>query len=1037
MVKPLIVYEASAGSGKTFTLAVEYIKLLVQNPQAFRQTLAVTFTNKATAEMKQRILSQLYGIWRGYESSKDYSEKVCAELDISPEQASRQAGIALQLLLHNYSYFRVETIDSFFQSVLRNLARELDLTANLRVDLNDVQVEEQAVDQLIESLKSTDLLLQWLLKYIMDTISDDRSWNVIWQIKKFGRTIFRDFYKQQSRQINAISNEKDFFDNYTQMLRGERAKAAERIKKIADTFFDIIADEGLTIDDFSNKSRGVCSIFVKMRNGQFDESILTKTVLDAVGNPAKWYTKSSERADHIHALVDSQLDGLLRQAVEEQPRQWLRYQSATLTLRHLSQLRLLGAIEKQVRQLNEASNRFLLSDTQQLLHELIKGSDSPFIFEKIGARLEHIMIDEFQDTSTVQWKNFKVLLEEAMSHSGTGNLIVGDVKQSIYRWRSGDWRLLANIKNEFQNADQLIDIKPLDTNYRSQPNIIRFNNAFFEEAAKTEQVSAYDDVEQHWPDSREDTGLVKIRLLNDTDYKQAMLEATASEVAQLMQRGIAPRHIAILMRSNANIPLIANYLMKQLTGITVVSDEAFRLDASPAVQVIIQALRLLIQPDDAISKAFLAKVCTGTLDGMLPPEYTDNRTALLQMPLYDLTERLYAIFGLHTMANQSGYLCAFFDQVAAYANDHTPDIYAFLKDWDTTICGQTIQSQDINGIRIISIHKSKGLEFDHVIIPFCDWRMEFSDILWCHPTETPYNQLPLVPVDFSQKGMKGTVYENFYDEEHQQIVVDNLNLLYVAFTRASQSLCVFGRRNAKSSRSALIEQVLPALRLEGAVLEGEADEKGPLVFTYGEYPRPELDTDKPEKKKEPNPFKHDAAVIPVTIEVFSQKTVFKQSNKSMDFIQDEDEDQTQANYIQLGSVLHNVFAHIRTAADIDEALRQMELDGIIYDSHITRERLETMIRKRMENPRVAEWFDGRWTLYNECTILLPDGQERRPDRVITDGQQTIVIDFKFGRQDEEHHDQVREYMDLLTQMGHSRIQGFLWYVYSNKIIEVK
>ena len=1037
MVKPLIVYKASAGSGKTFTLAVEYIKLLVQNPQAFRQTLAVTFTNKATAEMKQRILSQLYGIWRGYESSKDYSEKVCKELGVSPEHASHQAGIALQLLLHNYSYFRVETIDSFFQSVLRNLARELDLTANLRVDLNDVQVEEQAVDQLIESLKSTDLLLQWLLKYIMDTISDDRSWNVIWQIKKFGRTIFRDFYKQQSREINAISSEKDFFDNYTQMLRGERAKAAERIKKIADTFFDIIAAEGLVVDDFSNKSRGVCSIFVKMRNGQFDESILTKTVLDAVGNPSKWYSKSSEHAEHIHALVESELDGLLRQAVEEQPRQWLRYQSATLTLRHLSQLRLLGTIEKQVRKLNEDANRFLLSDTQQLLHELIKGSDSPFIFEKIGTRLEHIMIDEFQDTSTVQWKNFKVLLEEAMSHSGKGNLIVGDVKQSIYRWRSGDWRLLANIKDEFQHADQLIDIKPLDTNYRSQPNIIRFNNAFFEEAAKTEQVSAYDDVEQHWPDSREDTGLVKIRLLTDTDYKQATLEATANEVAQLMQRGIAPRNIAILVRSNANIPLIANYLMKQLTGITVVSDEAFRLDASPAVQVVIQAMRLLTRPDDVISKAFLAKTFTGKLDGMLPLEYTDNRTSLLRMPLYDLTERLYAIFNLHTMANQSGYLCAFFDQVAAFATDYTADVYAFLKEWDSTIRGKTIQSQDINGIRIISIHKSKGLEFDHVIIPFCDWRLEFSDILWCHPTETPYNQLPLVPVDFSQKGMKGTVYEDDYDEEHQQVVVDNLNLLYVAFTRASQSLCVFGRRRAKTSRSALIEQVLPTLKLKGAVLEGQTDEKGPLAFTYGEYPLPEQYADQSEKKEEPNPFKYDAAVIPVTIEVFSQKTVFKQSNKSMDFAQDEDEDQTQANYIQLGSVLHNVFAHIRTASDIDDALRQMELEGIIYDSHITRERLETMIRKRMEDPRVAEWFDGRWTLYNECTILLPDGRERRPDRVITDGSQTIVIDFKFGRQCDEHHDQVREYMDLLAQMGHSCIQGFLWYVYSNKIIEVK
>ena len=345
MVKPLVVYKASAGSGKTFTLAVEYIKLLVQNPQAYRQTLAVTFTNKATEEMKMRILSQLYGIWRQLDSSETYTQKICQELNASPEFVSQQAGTALHLLLHNYSYFRVETIDSFFQSVLRNLARELDLTANLRVGLNDVQVEESAVDQLIDSLKSTDQMLQWLLKYIMDNISDDRSWNVISQIKQFGRTIFRDYYKQQSNRLNNVMSQKDFFDNYTQELRQIRNDAEERIHGIAESFFDIISRENLTVDDFSNKSRGVCSIFLKMRRGQFDESIITKTVADALGNPAKWYAKSSDRAVYIHALVESELDKILRQAVEEQPRQWLLYKSAELTLRHLSQLRLLSSIE--------------------------------------------------------------------------------------------------------------------------------------------------------------------------------------------------------------------------------------------------------------------------------------------------------------------------------------------------------------------------------------------------------------------------------------------------------------------------------------------------------------------------------------------------------------------------------------------------------------------------------------------------------------------------------------------------------------------
>ena len=1049
MVKPLIVYKASAGSGKTFTLAVEYIKLLVQNPQSYRQTLAVTFTNKATGEMKLRILSQLYGIWRGLEDSQSYQEKVCEGLGVTPEYASQQAGVALRLLLHNYSYFHVETIDSFFQSVLRNLARELDLTANLRIGLNDQQVEEMAVDQLIDSLSAQDLLLKWLLKYIMDNISEDRSWNVIGQIKTFGRTIFRDFYKQERQQLNQIAHEKNFFDNYTRQLREQRDQAREHMQQIGRTFNEIITSEGLTIDDFSGKSRGFCTIFQKIERGEFDGSILTDTVKDAVDNPSKWYAKSSPKSDQIHALVENRLNTLLRQVVEDQPQQYRLYQSAVLTLRHLSQLRLLSSIEEKVHELNEDANRFLLSDTQQLLHDLIEGSDSPFIFEKIGTRLEHIMIDEFQDTSTVQWKNFKVLLEEAMSHENSRNLIVGDVKQSIYRWRSGDWRLLAHIKEEFQNAEQRLTVIPLDTNYRSQQNIIHFNNSFFTEAAKIESVTAYDDVRQKWLSKRQPEGLVNIRLLPSKDYRQETLNATARQVSELLSQQIPAREIAILVRSNALIPLIANYLMQQLPGLSVISDEAFRLDASPAIQIIIQALVFLTHPDNHISRAVLAKAYSGNLTGSLPEAFENHQDDLLRMPLYELTEQLYSIFKLHQLEHQSGYLCSFYDQVSAYVREHTANIHDFLKDWDSTLCSKTIQCPDVNGIRIISIHKSKGLEFDHVIIPFCDWRMEFSDVLWCQPDEFPYNQLPIAPIDYSQSGMKGTIYEKDYNEEHQQVVVDNLNLLYVAFTRAIRNLFVIGRRKAKGTRSALIEQVLPELirqkdpelQLEDATLCGEENVEEPMEFSFGRLSRGTSQTNETSDtstSRSSNPFLRPSTVIPVSIEVFTRKTAFKQSNKSRDFAKSDDDEQArQDNYIQLGNILHNVFSHIRTTDDVDQALLQMELDGIIYDEHLTRQRIEGMIRKRLENPRVAEWFSPKWRLYNECTILLPDGQERRPDRVMTDGECTLVIDFKFGHERSEYHDQVREYMDLLRRMGHRHVQGYLWFVYSNQIINVK
>ncbi|MBQ9646308.1 MAG: UvrD-helicase domain-containing protein, partial [Prevotella sp.] len=363
----LTVYKASAGSGKTFRQAVEYIKLLIHNPQSYRQILAVTFTNKATEEMKMRILSQLYGIWRQLDDSDDYMTVVAGETGLSREHIAEKAGVALHLLLHNYSYFRVETIDSFFQSVLRNLARELDLTANLRISLNDSQVEELVVDQLIESLSATDVLLQWLMTYIMDNIGDDKSWNVIWQIKKFGKTIFRDYYKKDGKELNRMLTQKDFFENYTAMLRQMRQQARERMMTIAASFFDTLAEEGLDVTNLSYGKQGVASLFYKLQAGVFDESVVGTRVLDCQANAEKWCSKTEPHRDHIVHLAQHQLGDILNYALSERPRQWKLYKTADLTLRHLNQLRLLNSIEEKVRELNDGANRFLLSDTQQLL----------------------------------------------------------------------------------------------------------------------------------------------------------------------------------------------------------------------------------------------------------------------------------------------------------------------------------------------------------------------------------------------------------------------------------------------------------------------------------------------------------------------------------------------------------------------------------------------------------------------------------------------------------------------------------------------
>ena len=1086
----LTIYKASAGSGKTFTLSVEYIKLLILNPQSYRSTLAVTFTNKATEEMKLRILSQLYGIWKLLPDSRGYIDKIKNDLDVSEEYMAERAGIALRNIVHNYSYFRIETIDSFFQSVLRNLARELDLTANLRIELNDLQIERNAVDELIDSLDEHSELLGWIMDYIRENMDDDKNWNVISQIKKFGENIFREYYKTNSKKINERLLEEDFFKQYTAELRQLRNEAEVEMQNEAAQFFDALSQSGINVDELSYGKTGAAGYFIKMKNGIYDNSIVTTRVQKVLeeGGDSGWVSKkmSKETRERISAAATETLTPLTIHAEGVRQQNWSVYGSAVLTLRHLNQLRLLNSIEQKVREMNVEQNTFLLSDTHTLLHSLIRDTDSPFIFEKIGNYLENIMIDEFQDTSTVQWQNFKVLLEECMSHGEEqGNLIVGDVKQSIYRWRSGDWRMLNNIEREFPYMRSMLNIRSLDTNYRSSRRVITFNNAFFEKAAEQEYLDqknsttsiddtsvnspeqlkkAYSDVAQQVPPFRKDYGYVSINLLPKEDYQQLALEKTAEAVSLLLDAGAAYSDIAIIVRSNDTIQLIAEFFAEVLPDVKIVSDDAYRLDSSVSVNIIVNAMRWLTHPDDRLAMAFIAKAYQtkvlgkseqetnelfATADGLekaLPATFIDQRVDLLSMPIFELAERLYTLFNIRSIKGEDAYVYAFYDTLTDFLTNNTADIDSFVEEWNDSIASKTIQANAIDGIRVITIHKSKGLEFEHVIIPFCDWTMEKSNTIWCTPKAYPYNELPLIPVDFSAKQMKGTIYENDYNEEHLQNCVDNLNLLYVAFTRAASSLFVIARRGTSAIRSYVIEQAITDMTLEGSTLDGNpADKKAELLFTYGELEIQEAKA----KKKSDNIFTPEVENVNIDMETFSNNVEFRQSNKSRDFVAEGDEngdegERQQMNYIKTGRILHYLFSTINTTDDIDTSLAQLEMDGLIEESGTTIDKLRKMLHKRFANRQVADWFSSRRTLFNECNILDYDAatdtvHEHRPDRVMKDEKtgEVVIVDFKFGSPKPEYVEQVRRYITLTQSMGYENVKGYLWFVYSNRIEEVE
>lgn len=1071
----LLVYKASAGSGKTFTLAVEYIKHLILNPRAYRQILAVTFTNKATAEMKERILQQLYGIWVSDPASEPYLNRIREDLqwkNLSEDDIRLAAGTALQYMLHDYSRFRVETIDSFFQSVMRNLARELELSPNLNIELNNTEVLSDAVDSLIEKLTPSSPVLAWLLDYINERIADDKRWNVSNEIKRFGWNIFDESYIEQGEGLRQQLKAPNTIKLYRNELREMETEALEQMKGFYDQFIGELEAYALTPEDLKGGARGIGSYFRKLRDGRLsDKDTVNATLKNSLDDAKNWATKTSAQKNEIIRLAETSLLPLLQDAETFRPRNNKIVNSCRLSLQHLNKLQLLAHIDEEVRELNREHNRFLLSDTNALLHNLVRDGDSSFVFEKIGANIRNVMIDEFQDTSRMQWDNFKILLLEGLSQ-GADSLIVGDVKQSIYRWRNGDWGILNALGTKDASFPFPVRVETLKTNRRSETNVIRFNNNLFTAAVEYLNMlhlkelqedchplqRAYADVAQESPRT-EAKGYIKATFLEpdeEHDYTELTILSLGEEVQRLLEAGVKLNDITILVRKNKNIPPIADYFDKTL-HLSVVSDEAFRLDASQAICMLIDALRYLSNPEDKVACASLMmnyesgikkqggdwdSLLTAKPEEALPEAFVTGMETLRLMPLYELLEELFSLFKMKRIEEQDAYLFSFFDAVTEYLQNNSSDLDAFIRYWNETLCNKTIPSGEMDGIRMLSIHKSKGLEFHTVLIPFCDWKLENetnNQLIWCSPTEAPFSTLDIVPVNYSST-MAESVYRQNYLDERLQLWVDNLNLLYVAFTRAGKNLIFWCKKGQKGTMSELLANALPQV----AAREGDEnwDEEEP--YESGELcPSKYTETDGhlPEARKvSANRLAQKPDKLPVHMESMRHDIEFRQSNRSADFIQGVDEEESDNRFINRGRLLHTLFSAIETEEDIDNAIDQLVFEGIIGKPE-TEESIRELTHHAFSLPQVQDWYSGNWHLFNECDIIWQERGElhtRRPDRVMMRGNEIVVIDFKFGKQNKKYNKQVQGYMQLLTRMGYLKenIKGYLWYVEEDLIEKV-
>jgi ATP-dependent exoDNAse (exonuclease V) beta subunit len=1069
----LKLYKASAGSGKTYTLALEYIKeLLMGEACNYRHILAVTFTKDATGEMKERILSDLYGLAFGTADSKKFLNSVQDALNedgrsMDDALIRKKAGEILNAIIHDYSRLYITTIDSFFQKVLHNLARELGRGSKFNIEMNSAKVRMEAVNRMIENAHREPQLLQWLTTYVENKLEQDGNWRFKDEVYRFSACIYDEFFQEHETVLRNQLNENssifsDIKKHHYTLLREYKTY----FKKTYRQVIDLLNESQLDTSDFYLKG----SVFDFWKNlAENQRSEIGKTIEKLLTGAENWSTKTHKRRNDIIALAERSLMDLLSDTVRVLQKQ----DTSNLILGNIHQLGLIWYITEEIGKINTENNNFMLSDTALFLHRMIDASDSPFIYEKIGAEIRHVMIDEFQDTSRLQWSNFKVLLSDILANNRF-SMIVGDVKQSIYRWRNGDWRILNQVENELAVWEQ-----SLDFNFRSEKQVVAFNNDFFTEAGQLlddkykEELFASIESPFSLAYSKEhvnqktkgnaDGGYVSIDFLQDgeTDkYNEVVLSTLLEKIQLLQSSNIRPGDICILVRNNNQIRWIADYFSSQKANnpelaagnyLNIVSNEAFQLNSSLSVKIIIEALKTRAYPDNPVYKANLEyllslttngdvtnrhceeerrsnPVKTDILDCFAPLAMTQPETQNLEsltMPLLELISYLYRLYGLERIEGQSAYLFFFFDAVADYLKDHSTDIHSFLTYWEDELSLKTIPAgEGIEGVRAMTIHKSKGLQFHTVLIPYCTWELnpKKNPIVWCGKKKGFYD-LELLPVSYSEK-MKNTVFSEEYRHETALSWLDNLNLLYVAFTRAEQNLIIFGKNKKQLASLENIKNVSDLLQWIIPKLNG--DWKTDSMH----YDAGVLTNIRKAKEETMNPLKQTPPPLYVDFvsgEFLEGKPAFKQSNQSREFIRSDSP--SREKYITHGNIMHALFAAIRTPDDIDKAVERFVSDGFILPAE--KDNYKNQIRFYIQNPQVKDWFSEKYAVYPEFSIIVKENgtvTTKRPDRVLLSDETTLVIDYKFGEPHRTHEKQMQEYLRLLQTMNYPNVKGFLWYV---------
>lgn len=1070
---PLSVYKASAGSGKTYRLTLGYLELLFRNPLAYRNILAVTFTNKAASEMKSRILEQLHALSCLKDGeTNDVLQALERSTGKTREQIVAGAGDLLVRILNDYSRFSVGTIDRFFQGVIRAFTREIGLQAGFSLELDRDRILGEAVDRMFLDLGDDKELLDWMLKLAETRIEASRGWNFKNEILGLGQELFSEAYQEVMLE-KQVSTGRDQLEDFIDSLTVLSTQVEEQMKSLAGDIIGQMEAAGYAPEDFFRKASGPAGFFGKVASGEKDR--LTPAVREAITDPFKWISKKEPDAGKLRFAEEILMKGL--GAIFNLT---VLHQSAEEVRQYIFALGILNDISAQILDITDEKNQFLLSDAARFLKGLIGNNPTPFVYEKTGSYIDHIMLDEFQDTSVFQWENFRPLLEHTLS-TGNENIVVGDIKQSIYRWRNSDWKILAEtVGRSFPG--HMIVFEPLVQNWRSRELVVRFNNTLFSRAPEiirelvdvaTSQArvddafrerwgglltTAYKGVVQEIPAKSKNTGgYIRAEILEDSAMKQRdpALRRIPQWIMELEDAGYDAGDIAILVRTNDEGADVARVLMETdhenfgtEYNFNFISNESLFLHRNTAVKLILCVLKYLQDERDELNNITLcyyhrllmegeaatpvALAPGHTLGEELGEDFIRRVPEMRRLPLFELVEFLISYFSMDARMADLPYLQAFQEVVLELQQDEPGSLHDFLRYWSEYGTRKSITvSQDQDAIRIITIHKAKGLQFKAVLIPFCNWELTssgsgFNDrILWCDTSGTPFEQLPVVPLKF-KKDLGDTLFAEAYMEELIMGYVDNLNLLYVAFTRAEEAMIVGLPGNAVEGK----------MRRAGELVMGAArvaKETGdPLLmdlhahvsvngFEIGKLERFGADEHQPA-----GPW--IISGYPVKFRNESLRLRMKSTDY---FLQQGTEG---GDHLDFGNVMHELFGKIKTPADVEKAVQQYVREGLLTLED--GEKLHKLVIEKLATPGVEEWFAANARVLNEKDIIS-GGATFRPDRVTIFDDRVIVTDYKFGEMELAKYDrQVGRYVKLLREMGYENVEGRIWYVMLGKIVKV-